>query len=323
MKRWIGLASAFVFSVAMGQSAAADTVVVYNCAGNKLMESLADAFKKATPGTSVDIINGGVGELITRIRAERARPRGDVYFGCSTDAFDSAIDLFEGYKSKEDAAFDRSVVQKDFKYYGFSLPLQAFVVNTKMMPADKAPKSWADLAKPEYKGKLLMANPAQSGSAYWQMLQIVQLHGWDTMAKVIQNATFVTSSKLAYQNVGKGEFAVGMTGEFNILVMQDEGMPVTAIYPSDGTPFAFDGNGLIKGGPNPEGGKKFIDYANSLPAHRILVDLDKRRSVRSDVTPPPGLPKNTDIKTLPFDSLAAAKSRTENLEKFDKLFAAK
>src|SRR4029078_10895428 len=99
------------------------------------------------------------------------------------------------YKSSEDAAFDPKTVQKDHKYYGFSQPLQAFVINTKMMPLDKAPKSWADLAKPEYKGKLLMAQPAQSGSAYSQMYQIVGLYGWGAMAEAIENRTLGHSSK--------------------------------------------------------------------------------------------------------------------------------
>ncbi|MBI3452549.1 MAG: extracellular solute-binding protein, partial [Rhodospirillales bacterium] len=199
----------------------------------------------------------------------------------------------------------------------------AFIVNTKMMPLDKAPKNWTDLAKPEFKGKILMANPAQSGSAYSQMHQILMLYGWDVMAKIIQNTTFVTSSKLAYQNVAKGEFPVGLTSEFNILVMKNEGFPVEAIYPADGTALIIDANGIIKGGPNPENARKFLDFISSKQAHAILVDLDKRRSARLDTAPPAGLPAIKDLKTFAYDSAGAASMRKENLEKFDKLFSAK
>ena len=243
--------------------------------------------------------------------------------GPDADNFDAYLDLFESYKSTEDAAFPRAAVGPDNRYYGFSTNYQAFIVNTKMMPLDKAPKSWTDLAKPEFKGKILMANPAQSGSAYSQMHQILMLYGWDLWTKIIQNAVFVPSSKLAFQNVAKGEIPVGLTSEFNILVSKLEGNPVEAVYPSDGTALIIDANGIIKGGPNPENARKFIDFISSAGAHKILVDLDKRRSARKDVTPPPGLADAKGIKTFAYDTVGAAKDRTQNLEKFDKIFSAK
>ncbi len=224
---------------------------------------------------------------------------------------------------KEKGGFDKAAIGPDGKYYGFSTNFQAFIVNTKMMPLDKAPKSWTDLAKPEYKGKILMANPAQSGSAYSQMHQILMLYGWDTMTKIVQNTTFVPSSKLAFQNVAKGEIAVGLTSEFNILVSKLEGNPVEAIYPSDGTALIIDANGLIKGGPNAENGRKFLDYISSAKAHGILVEVDKRRSARKDVAPPPGLADAATIKTFAYDTVGAAKDRNANLEKFDRVFSAK
>ena len=311
------------FAWASPAVAQTQSVVVYNAVSTKLMDRFVEEFQKLNPGVKVEVISGGSGELLTRIQAEKARPRGDVLVGPDADVFDAAIDLFDSYKSKEADAFDRGGVHKDGKYYGFSMNFQAFIVNTKMMPLDKAPKSWIDLTKPEFKGKILMANPAQSGSAYSQMHQILMLYGWDVMAKLIQNTTFVTSSKLAYQNVAKGEFPVGLTSEFNILVMKQEGFPVEAVYPADGTALIFDANGIIKGGPNPENTRKFLDFISSKQAHAILVDLDKRRSARLDTAPPPGLPAIKDLKTFAYDSAGAGSMRKENLEKFDKLFSAK
>ena len=243
--------------------------------------------------------------------------------GPDVDNFDAAIDLFESYKSKEDAAFPRAAVGPDNKYYGFSTNFQAFIVNTKMMPLDKAPQSWTDLAKPEYKGKIVMANPAQSGSAYSQMIQILQLYGWDVMDKIIGTATFVTSSRLAYQNIAKGEAPVGLTSEFNILASKAEGFPVEAVYPKDGTALINDASGIIKGGPNPANARKFMDFVNSKQAHQMIVDIDKRRSARSDVAPPAGLPDAKTLKTFPYDYKAATTMRKANLEHFDKTFSSK
>jgi iron(III) transport system substrate-binding protein len=304
-------------------SAFPQSVVVYSAVSPKVMSAFVEEFQKQNPGLKVDLISGGSGELFTRLNAEKARPRADVLVGPDADNFDAYLDLFEPYKSKEDGAFPRSAIGPDNKYYGFSTNFQAFIVNTKMMPADKAPQTWSDLAKPEFKGKVVMANPAQSGSAYSQMQQVLQLYNWDLMDKIIGVATFVPSSRLAYQNIAKGEMPVGLTSEFNIVASQAEGFPVVAIYPKDGTALINDASGIIKGGPNPDNAKKFLDFVNSKQAHQMIVDIDKRRSARSDVAPPAGLPPAATLKTFPYDNKAATMNRKANLEHFDKTFANK
>lgn len=305
------------------QAAAAETVVVYSTISTKVMQAFVEAFQKKNPAITVQVISGGAGELLTRIKAEQKNPRGDIFSGPDADAFDGAIDLFAAYKSSEADAFDKSTAHPDGKYYGFSTNFQVFIVNTKMMPVDKAPKSWTDLAKPEFKGKILMANPAQSGSAFSQLHQIVGLHGWELMDKIIANATFVSSSKLAFQNVAKGEIPVGLTSEFNVVQSREEGNPVEAVYPTDGTALINDANGLIKGGPNPAGAQKFLDFISSKEAHQILVTVDKRRSARKDVAPPAGLPPVATIKAIPYDSVGAAKNHDAEIERFDQTFSRK
>ena len=315
------LAAACVVSGAA--SAQTQSVVVYNAVSPKVMTAFVEEFQKQNPGVKVDVISGGSGELLTRLQAEKANPRADVLVGPDVDVFDAAIDLFEGYKTKEDAAYPRSAVGPDNKYYGFSTNFQVFIVNTKMMPVAAAPQAWSDLTKPEYKGKVLMANPAQSGSAYSQLIQILQLYGWDTMDKLTANATFVTSSKLAYQNVAKGEIPVGLTSEFNVLASKTEGFPVEAVYPKDGTALINDASGIVKGGPNPANAKKFMDFITSKQAAQMIVDIDKRRSARTDMAPPAGLPDAKSLKTFPYDYKLATTMRKQNLERFDKVLAAK
>jgi len=270
-------------------ASAAETVVVYSAISTKVMQAFVDGFQKKNPGVTVQVISGGSGELLSRMKAERNNPRGDIFSGPDTDVFDGSIDLYMPYKSTESAAFDAAAHDPQGRYYGFSTNFQVMIINTKMMPLDQAPKTWADLAKPEFKGKFIMANPAQSGSAFSQLHQIVGIHGWDVMDKIINNATFVSSSKLAFQNIAKGEMPIGLTSEFNVVQAKEEGNPVAAVYPADGTALINDANGIIKGGPNPANAQKFLDYISSKEAHEILVSIDKRRSARKDVAPPPGL----------------------------------
>jgi iron(III) transport system substrate-binding protein len=308
----------------IGRSAfAADTVVVYSAIGTEVMQAFTDAFQAANPGVTVQVISGGSGELLTRIKAEKNNPLGDVLLGPDADTFDFDLSLFQAYDSPESAVFPATAKQPDHKYCGFSSNFQVFIVNTKLMPLDTAPKTWKDLAKPEMKGKVLMANPAQSGSAFSQLHQIVAMYGWDVMDAIINNTTFVSSSKLAFQNVAKGEIALGLTSEFNVLQSKLAGNPVEAVYPEDGTAQVIDASGIITGAPHLDAAKKFIDFVNSKAAHEILVKIDKRRSARPDVAPPEGLAPLASIKVVAYNTVSAAKDKDAELERFDKTFSQK
>jgi len=182
-----------------------------------------------------------------------------------------------------------------------------------MLPLGQAPKSLMDLGQARYKGKIVMATPSLSGSAYAQLAQMLQLHGWDLVRQVINNTTFVMSSKLVYKNVGKGETAVGITGDYNVIKMRDKGYPVTAVYPGEGTGLRFDATDIIANGPNPETAKRFVDFGNSREAHEIMVTLRKRRSVRIDVSAPKGQIPTADVPTFDYDINRAASERKATL----------
>ncbi|MCR8725096.1 extracellular solute-binding protein [Frigidibacter sp. ROC022] len=314
------LAVAFAAATIFGPMASAQdgNLVIYNPAGDA-GELVIDAFREKYPSINISAINAGVGELFTRMGAEKDNPQGDVILCASSEAFLSNPGLFEPYDSTELANFSEDVVAPDHSFYGCSMPLQAFIVNTNLLSEDQYPRTWEALADPMYKDKLVMANPSLSGSAYAQLAQMLQLYGWDMAEKVMDNARFVTSSQSVFQDVGRGEIEIGITGEVNVKTMMDDGFPVTIIYPEDGTGLRFDASGIIKGGPNPENAKLFLDFANSKEAHELVASTN-RRSVRKDVAAPDGLAPTADIPTFPYDANKAAADRDENLAKFDALF---
>lgn len=295
------------------------SVIVYNPAGDA-GELIIDGFQAKYPGISVSTINAGVGELFTRMGAERNNPQGDIILCASSEAFMSNPDLFASYESTEIASFSADVIGPDNTYYGCSMPLQAFIVNTNLLSEDEYPTSWEDLADPRFAGKLVLANPSLSGSAYAQLAQILQLYDWDVAGGIMANARFTTSSQSVFQDVGRGEIEIGVTGEANIGPMVDEGYPVTAVYPSDGTGLRFDASAIIDGAPNLDNAKLFLDYANSAEAHELLVSTN-RRSVRADIAAPEGLAPTSEIVTFTYDADAAAENRDEALAHWEELFA--
>ena len=326
-RRQFGIGAGALLSMVGGLSlparAQSGRVVLYNPGGAKLADGLVAAFNAHHPNIIVDVVNAGVGELFTRIEAESARPNGDVLLGASVEAYQDNMGLFEPYATADDAAYPREFVGPDNLYYGLDLLLQTFMVNTSRMSQEEAPRSWADLADPRYKGRIVLANPSLSGSAYGQFAQIIQLHGWDVAGKVVENATFLNSSQLVWQGVARGEYDMCVIGDNNVVSLAAQGYPVIAVYPSEGTALRFSANALIKNGPNQDNAKLLLDFINSQEAHQISVGITNRRSVRPDVAPPEGQIPFDQVPTFDYDDAKAAADRDENLRIFDERFSRK
>ncbi|MEJ5185154.1 MAG: extracellular solute-binding protein, partial [Rectinemataceae bacterium] len=113
-----------------------------------------------------------------------------------------------------------------------------------------------------------------------------------------------------------GEQAVGITLEDNAFRYFAGGGPVAIVYPEDGTVAAPDGIALLKGAPNLENAKKFIDWCLSKPVQEYLVEAMARRPVRLDCKDPKGLIPISKIKTIPYDFGWAARNKDAFVKKF-------
>ena len=135
------------------------------------------------------------------------------------------------------------------------------------MKGADVPKSWADLTKSAYKGKISSARADKSGSSYIQLATVLQIYGnndkgWDTYKNIMANMVLSNSSGAVPRFVNDGEAAVGITLEDAALRYKLGGGPVEIVYPSAGTSLVPDAMALVANGPNPSAGKKFLDYMN-------------------------------------------------------------
>ncbi len=316
------LAGVMIMSDLGGAFAQSGTVVVYAGGGSKVNKALAKAFKKVHPKIDVELLNLGGGEALTRIRAEKENPRADIFFS-TVEALGANLELLASYKAAEHDIYPAWAVGTNNKHYGVELAMMIFIVNTELMPLADAPKSWKDLADSKYKGKIIMANPSLSGSAYSQLAQMIQLYGWDVAGKVIENAIFVPKSRLVYSQVAKGEFAIGLTEESRVYSQMAKGYKVAPVYPAEGTAPRLSSVGIVKGGPNPENAKIFFDWRLSKAANAIQVKVRGKRVVRSDVKARGNMPSMASIKTFKYDAKAAGAKRKEILAGFNKRFGNK
>jgi iron(III) transport system substrate-binding protein len=199
------------------------------------------------------------------------------------------------------------------------------MVNKSLVNANEMPKTWKDLFDPKWKGKIVMANPEKSGSAYAQAYGIYKLYGWDGINKLIANAKILDSSSLIYKGVAAGEYPLGVTMEYaahRYIAGGDKNIGI--VYPADGAFVAPEATGIVKNCPHPEEAKKFVDYLISKPVEDEVFVKFSRRPARLDAGETEGLPSLKQITILKsFDPMEADRLEKEILGKWKEIVLSK
>lgn len=288
----LALSGAASLTAALPRGAAAQggQVVAYTAFAESVT-AMTPPFKART-GQDIQLVAAGSGELVRRIVAEKARPLADAIISVGGESIDGNAAVFAKYTPKEDAAI-LPVLKVSPNWIPFSVTLASVLaVNTKLVPADQIPSTWAELADPKWKGKIAYAGADRSGSALIQLLQILHNFGmekgWALFEKMVENFVITGSSGAVSRGAAQGEYAIGITLEDNAQRFIDGGAPLKVVYPKEGISFAADAMALVAGGPNPDGGKALLDFIVSTEGQRIIVEKFGRRPIRADVAQPKG-----------------------------------
>lgn len=303
-------------------------LTLYTSFGADLYNPLAQAFEQKT-GIKVDVVFGGTGEILTRVDAEKANPLADVVLGGGAESYVAYLHLWQPYKVKDDALIPDQLKAADRAWYGFnSLPI-VLAYNTKMVTAAAAPKGWADLTDPKWKGKIVMADATKSGTSYAQVTAMLSIFGkddgkgWDVVKKVVANSKVLGSSSLVVKGLNDGEYAVALTYEQGAFKYKQAGGPVEIVYPKEGTVSFPDAVAMAKGARHPNNAKLFMDWLFSKETQEMAARQLLLRPARTDVAPPEGLVPAQEIKLIGFDMTWAGTRRSEILNIWKDIVTAK
>lgn len=227
-----------------------------------------------TTGTKVNMTAKGSGEALAQLNAERANPKTDVWFGGTGDPHLQAAEqgLTLEYKSPQLPQLhpwaQRQAADSKYRTVGVYLGPLGFGFNNELLAKKKvaAPKAWADLLKPEFKGEVQMANPASSGTAYTMIATLVQLMGedkaFDYMKSLHKNiSTYTRSGTAPVKAAARGETTVSISFVHDVTTEAVHGFPVGSAFPAEGTGAEIGSMSLVKNGPNTETAKKFYEWA--------------------------------------------------------------
>src|SRR3954467_13887559 len=152
-------------------------VIYYTSTDLPVAEKLAKAFEAKYPGIAVRVERTGAERVFQRIGQEYSSNIHAVDVVNSSDAAHFIVWKRERLLAPyvpEDVAQFYPVEHKDAdgQFASFRVWLSIIAYNTNLVKAEDAPKSFADLLDPKWKGKIVKAHPGYSGtimSAPFQM----------------------------------------------------------------------------------------------------------------------------------------------------------
>src|SRR5438552_7637959 len=290
-------------------------------------EKIARAFEAKYPGVGCRVERAGAERVFQRIGQEYGSRIYAVDVVNSSDAAHFIVWKREGLLAPyvpEDVARFYPAEHKDAdgQFATWRASLSVIAYNTNLVKAEDAPKSFADLLDPKWKGKIVKAHPGYSGTILTATYQMARDLGWSYFEKLArQNIMQVQSSADPPKKLDLGERAVMADGnEYNIFQMKELGRPVEPVYATEGSPLIIGPNGVFKDAPNPNAARLFQSFSLGREAQQLIIDVGGLRSVHSQTLEKAGRKSLKDIKTMKDDAAAVEKEGDSIKARYTKIF---
>ena len=302
-------------------------VVWYTSVDLPLAEKVAKAFEAKYPGVAVRVERTGAERVFQRISQEYGSNIRAVDVANSSDAAHFIVwknnGLLEAYLPEDIAKFyPAEHKDADGQFASFRVFLCPIAYNTKLVTAAEAPKSYADLLDPKWKGKLVKAHPSYSGTIMTATYQMQRDLGWSYFEKLAaQGVMQVQSSADPPKRLALGERAVMADGnEYNIFQLKESGRPVEPVYATEGSPLIVGPTGMFKAAPNPNAARLFCNYSFTPECQQLIIDTGGLRSMHPQTKEKAGRKAWKDVKLMKDDPAAVEKMSEEIKAHYSKLF---
>lgn len=308
---WLAASGLVAAPSLRAQGTVSGTVVVYSSNNAQSVDTAKDMTRKALPQVKLEAITSGSQPLLKRIETEAAKPLADLFWTSSANLMENFRKHWEPYRSPEAAAIPAALHDAQNHWMAANLHVVVGMINLRRLGAD-APRSWADLADPRFKGKVIIADPGNSSTAFTALWGAEQVLGADGFKRLAANCTVTPAAANVVRSVGQGEYAVGITFESTAYPYVAGGQKeIKLVYPADGTFSVSDNMALVKGGPNPAAARKVYDLLLGKAAQIALLENAFRRPSRKDIdiTRYVDMPALDRIKLVALDDAKAAAGR--------------
>jgi iron(III) transport system substrate-binding protein len=282
MKRLLAAALLLAAAVRPVPALAETELTVYTALEADQLKAYAESFEKAHPDVKIRWVRDSTGIVTAKLLAEKANPQADVVLGLAATSLmlldhEKLLAPYapKGLEKLKPGMRDRASPPR---WVGMDLWASAICFNT--VEAKKRnippPTSWADLAKPEYRGQIVMPNPASSGTGYLMVSAWQQLFGadkaWAYMDALDRNvAAYTHSGSKPCKQAAAGEFVVGLSFDYRANASKRDGAPIDVILPKEGLGWDMEAAGIVATTKKLDAAKKLLDWAVSPEANELYA----------------------------------------------------
>jgi ABC-type Fe3+ transport system substrate-binding protein len=275
------------------------TLVLYGGGPAANYEGPARAFEKRFPGIAV-AVTGGFSNVLNAKIEEQAKAK---KFAADLAIFQTVQDfvhwkgrgLLLAFKPEGFAEVGAAYKDKDGAWLAVSLSPLFYAYNTEHVSASQVPKSALDFLRPEFRGKLVTAYPADDDATLYLFYRLVKKYGWGFMDKYMAlEPRFIQGHLGVARSIASGESLVSFDATMSTTASLKRQGATIATVPSarDETPVFFVTAGIFKGAPHPNAAKLYLSWL-------LSKDVQARTgfySPRTDVAAPAGYPPLASLK---------------------------
>ena len=282
-------------------------VVWYTAVDVKVAEGVAKAFRELYPKIPVEVERSGSERVFQRINQEYQSGIKNVDVVNSSDAshfiFWKQQKWLAPHTPPDVKRFPAQHRDPEGYFATWRSSLSVMGYNTNLVQEKDAPKGYADLLDPKWKGKLTKSHPGYSGTSLTGTYAITKVLGWEYLEKLAkQGVQQLQSTTATPKSIASGERAVMVDGnEYNMFIEIAAKSPVKILYPVEGTPFVTSPTAIFAEAPHPSAARVFQNFLYAAKVQQLLVNIGGARSLHPDVKEPADRTPLSQIKMLPDD----------------------
>ena len=312
MTRRIAGAAWVALGMAISTAAFAQNAICYNCPPEWADWGTQLRAIKANTGVNVPADNKNSGQALAQLVAEKAKPVADItYLGVTFAIQAQKENVVAAFKPAKWADIPDGLKDAQGHWFSIHSGTLGFMVNVDALHGKPVPKSWADLLKPDYAGLVGYLDPSSAFVGYVGAVAVNQARGgtlgnFDPAIeyfKALKKNDPIVTKQTSYARVLSGEIGILIDYDFNAYrAKYKDKANVQFVIPTEGTVVVPYVMSLVANGPNPENGKKALNFVLSDEGQLIWANA-YLRPVRNIA-----MPAEVQARFLPASEYTRAKS---------------
>ena len=307
------LGAALMVSAGTTITQAADAIC-YNCPPQWADWATQLKTIKENLGYDIPHDNKNSGQTLSQLLAEKESPVADVaYYGVSFGIQAGEKGVVEPYKPAHFDEIPEGLKDPAGKWFTIHSGTLGFFVNVDALEGKPVPMSWKDLLKEDYSGMVGYLDPSSAFVGYAGAVAVNRAMGgslddFTPGIKYFQDLAKndpIVPKQTSYARVLSGEIPILLDYDFNAYrAMYKDDANVKFVIPSEGTVVVPYVMSLVKNGPNPEKGKKILDFIMSDEGQKVWANAylrPVRASALSEEAAAKFLPASDYARSTPVD----------------------